>query len=65
MKIFVNGDAVDTAATTLADLLIEQGQGTAKLATAVNEGFVPATSRATHTLALGDRIEIVAPRQGG
>ena len=65
MKIFVNGEAFETTAKTLADLLSERGQGDAKVATAVNETFVPAATRATHMLDAGDRVEIVAPKQGG
>jgi sulfur carrier protein len=65
IRVIVNGERTDTAATTLADLLIEQGLSNAKCATAVNEDFVPADARAATLLAHGDRIEIVAPRQGG
>lgn len=65
MKITVNGTPVETDATTLAQLLVEQGKAGAKIATAVNEAFVPATARETHSLVDGDRVEIVAPRQGG
>lgn len=65
MKIIVNGAAHNTEATTLADLLDELGHGNAKIATAVNEAFVPAALREKQTLNMGDRVEIVAPRQGG
>lgn len=65
MKISVNGETMDTEAGTLADLLIERGLAGAKLATAVNEDFVPATLRDTTVLQSGDRVEIVAPQQGG
>ncbi|PKQ12158.1 MAG: thiamine biosynthesis protein ThiS [Alphaproteobacteria bacterium HGW-Alphaproteobacteria-1] len=65
MKIMVNGTAQETAAPTLAALIDEMGLGAAKVATAVNEGFVPASQRAATLLTDGDRIEIVAPRQGG
>ncbi len=65
MKIFVNGAPEQTTASTLGDLLIERGQANAKVATAVNEAFVAAPLRALHTLDPGDRVEIVAPRQGG
>ncbi len=65
MKLIVNGTAMESAAKTLADLLDELGKREAKVATAVNEAFVPASARATHILNDGDRIEIVAPRQGG
>lgn len=65
MKIRLNGTEKETGAETLADLLNEMGYTDARVATAVNEDFVPAQSRAEHRLADGDRIEIVAPRQGG
>lgn len=56
---------MDSDATTLAELLDALGQGSAKVATALNESFVPAGLRASHPLSDGDRIEIVSPRQGG
>jgi len=65
MKITVNGDNYEVSGTTLGAVLIELGYGEAKVATAVNESFVPAASRAATTLQDGDRLEIVAPRQGG
>ncbi|MEJ2116858.1 MAG: sulfur carrier protein ThiS [Alphaproteobacteria bacterium] len=65
MKIKVNGKTVETQGGTLAALLDELGFSGKKIATAVNEEFVPATKRETHQLADGDRVEIVAPRQGG
>ncbi|WP_300549712.1 sulfur carrier protein ThiS [Roseovarius sp.] len=65
MKIIVNGAPHDTTATTLAGLLNELGHGQSKIATAVNESFVAATLREKQALNTGDRVEIVAPRQGG
>jgi len=65
MKITVNGTAQETAAPTLDALLEELGYGAAKVATAVNEDFVPAAIRPEQRLNDGDRVEIVAPRQGG
>ena len=65
MKLIVNGTAVESAAVSLADVLDDLGKSDAKVATAVNEAFVPAGQRGTHILHEGDRIEIVAPRQGG
>ncbi len=64
MKIVLNGTAREVAATTLAGLLDESGFS-GRVATAVNEGFVPASQRAEVILNEGDRIEIVAPMQGG
>ncbi|MGI3209986.1 sulfur carrier protein ThiS [Roseovarius tibetensis] len=65
MKITLNGTRHETGADSLAALLDEMGYGDVKVATAVNEEFVPAANRADHRLADGDRIEIVTPRQGG
>jgi len=52
-------------ATRLSDLLEECGWGSAKVATAVNEEFVPAAARAGTVIVGDDRVEVVAPRQGG
>lgn len=65
MKITINGTATEVRADTLAAVLDELGYGGAKVATAVNESFVPAAARAHTALSPGDRVEIVAPRQGG
>ncbi|WP_417248168.1 sulfur carrier protein ThiS [Celeribacter sp.] len=65
MKIMINGTPTDVRGDTLAEVLDTLGYGGAKVATAVNEEFVPAAARAQVTLAEGDRVEIVTPRQGG
>lgn len=65
MKITLNGAPREVMATRLSDLLEECGFGGAKVATAVNEDFVPVTARAETAIADGDRVEVVAPRQGG
>lgn len=65
MNIIVNGEAQETSSSTLAALLDDLGMGEAKVATSVNEAFVSKHQRASHTLQDGDRVEIVAPRQGG
>ncbi|MEP3054245.1 sulfur carrier protein ThiS [Ascidiaceihabitans sp.] len=65
MKIIVNGETQETGASTLAALLDALGQGEAKVATSVNEAFVPKQQRMDQSLHDGDRVEIVAPRQGG
>jgi len=41
------------------------GYGGKKIATAVNGQFVPAPARQTVKLTEGDKIEVVAPMQGG
>ncbi|MBM9595160.1 sulfur carrier protein ThiS [Roseitranquillus sediminis] len=65
MKIMVNGEGRDVSAETLAALLDELGYGDGRVATALNEDFVPAAARGATRLAPGDRVEVVAPRQGG
>lgn len=64
MNITLNGETRRTEATTLAELLAEQGLA-GKLATARNGDFVPAGLRASTPIDDGDRIEVVAPMQGG
>ena len=65
MRINVNGEPHDTKAATLAELCTSLDFADAKIATAVNGDFVPETRRGETTLVADDRIEIVAPRQGG
>lgn len=64
MNITLNGSARRTDASTLAELLAECGFGV-KVATARNGDFVPAGLRTATPIADGDRIEVVAPMQGG
>ncbi|MBB2202432.1 sulfur carrier protein ThiS [Gluconacetobacter tumulisoli] len=65
MKILVNEEAHEVSTRTLAGLLDELGYGDARVATAVDGDFVPASRRGGHMLAEGARIEILAPMQGG
>ena len=65
MRILVNGELRECAAVTLQEALDVLGYGGTVVATAVNEDFVPVSARADHPLAEGDRIEILAPMQGG
>ncbi|MTH96286.1 sulfur carrier protein ThiS [Roseibium sp. RKSG952] len=64
MRIVLNGELAEISALTLDGLLEEQGFD-ACVATAVNEDFVPAPERGTLVLKEGDRIEVLAPMQGG
>jgi sulfur carrier protein len=65
MKLVVNGEPQEVPAATLADALQSLDLTKAKVATALNGEFVPARARAATLVKDGDRIEIVAPRQGG
>ena len=65
MKINVNGEDREVSASNVADALTELGFGDAKVATALNSEFVPAALRASTTVENGDRLEVLAPMQGG
>jgi sulfur carrier protein len=65
VKILVNGAWCDTVAADLAAALEELGYGAATVATALNGEFVPASLRPDAPLAEGDRVEVLAPMQGG
>jgi sulfur carrier protein len=65
MKITLNGAPHEVRSTRLSDVLAELGLSDARVATAVNGDFVPASGRDGAELADGDRVEVVAPQQGG
>ena len=65
MKLSINGEPREVSASRLSEVLAELGLADAKVATAVNGDFVPAGARERTALAEGDRVEIVAPQQGG
>jgi sulfur carrier protein len=65
INVHVNGEPVATRASTLAALIDALGYQGLKVATALNGDFVPERKRAETRLGTGDRIEVVAPRQGG
>lgn len=65
MTLLLNGEPQEVSARTLAEALAELGYAGKIVATAVNGDFVAARLRDTVTLSDGDRIEVVAPMQGG
>lgn len=65
MKIIVNGEALEAQSETLAELLAELGYENDWIATAVNGELVAGDRREATTLADGDRVEVLSPRQGG
>lgn len=65
MRIEVNGEAREVAATTVAGALAELGWAEARVATALNGEFLPVGARADTPLKAGDRLEVLAPMQGG
>jgi sulfur carrier protein len=65
MRIVLNGKTRDVARDRLDVLLEELGYQGAKVATAVNGNFVARQARAATRLSDGDRVEVIAPLQGG
>lgn len=65
MKITVNGTPHEVTVATLEAALAELGYGDQRVATAVNQSFVPAARRGAQALQPGDQLEILAPMQGG
>jgi len=65
MKIEVNGAAQQVTGATVAEALAELGWEKARVATALNGDFLPKAARATTPLRDGDRLEVLAPMQGG
>lgn len=65
MNILVNAERRDIAQVTLADALLELGYDSPAVATAVNGQFVAREHREGLALQEGDRLEVLAPMQGG
>lgn len=65
MTLTVNGERQVIEAPTLAALVEALGLAGTTIATAVNGGFVARGVRDRTALNDGDRVEIVAPMQGG
>lgn len=65
MKITLNGESRDLTGPTVQDALAQIGLAEARVATALNGAFLPASVRAATTLKDGDALEVVAPMQGG
>jgi sulfur carrier protein len=65
IALIVNGERRDAKAANLAALLAALDYDAASVATALNGEFVPRRKRVETPLHEGDRVEILAPRQGG
>ncbi|MDQ2084119.1 sulfur carrier protein ThiS [Xanthobacteraceae bacterium Astr-EGSB] len=65
MRVRINGNDIEVAASTLREVVEELGYDGAIIATAVNKSFVPRTQRNSVALHDGDAIEIIMPMRGG
>ncbi len=65
MKITLNGETREIAATTVAELLNELKFEPTSLAVAVNESVVRRADFGSHVLKTGDIVEIIRAVQGG
>ena len=65
MNILVNGKAREVQSPVLHEALLELGYGNATIATAVNGEFIAIKAREQTRLQANDRLEVVAPMQGG
>jgi sulfur carrier protein len=65
MRVIINGEAREIAATRLDALLGELDYEGTHFAIAVNYDVLPKARWAQTPLKAGDEIEIITPRQGG
>lgn len=65
IDLVVNGEKRQVEADNVAALLIALDYDGAAVATALNGDFVSRRKREATALREGDRVEILAPRQGG
>ncbi|MDE4133749.1 sulfur carrier protein ThiS [Phaeobacter sp. QD34_3] len=65
MQIIVNAEPREIRAETLDAALQELGLTSPAIATALNGQFVSRAKRVDTTLSDGDRLEVLAPMQGG
>ena len=65
MRVIVNGEAREIAATRVDALLGELDYEGTHFAIAVNYDVLPRSRWAETALKAGDEIEIITPRQGG
>ncbi|MBR1201507.1 MULTISPECIES: sulfur carrier protein ThiS [unclassified Bradyrhizobium] len=65
MRVIVNGEQREIAASSVDALLAELDYEGTHFAIAVNYDVVPKSRWAETPLKAGDEIEIITPRQGG
>ncbi|KZL15799.1 sulfur carrier protein ThiS [Pseudovibrio sp. Ad26] len=65
MKIIVNAELREVTNENLADALTELEFTSPAIATALNGSFVPREDYSETSLSEADRLEVLAPMQGG
>ncbi|MEN5296973.1 sulfur carrier protein ThiS [Brucella sp. TWI559] len=65
MTIILNGEVFETTSANLFALLAEIELDEAVVATALNGEFIASDEREETLIREGDRIEVLAPMQGG
>jgi sulfur carrier protein len=65
MKLYLNGNSIDTQSQSLSQLLQEQQFDCSAVATAIDGNFVPRSQYTITLLSSGQKIEVLAPMQGG
>ena len=65
MRLYVNGETVETTAATVAELVKEQAGAAARVAVVINDRIVSSADHATAPLGESDRVEFLIFAGGG
>jgi sulfur carrier protein len=65
MQLFINGQLQQTNVTFLAELLQELNFDVSAVACAIDGNFIPRHLHSSTALCAGQKIEVLAPMQGG
>jgi sulfur carrier protein len=65
VNIYVNGVQTLVESNSLERVLVQLGYQDVTVATAINGDFVPLSQRKNSSIKDGDKLEILAPMQGG
>ena len=65
MNLMLNGEPVETSASTVAELVREQMGASAHVAVVLNDNVVPVAAHVATRLNAGDRVEFLIFAGGG
>lgn len=65
MNIYVNSVETQVESPELVKVLLQLGYQNVTIATAINGDFVPLSKRLLTKVKEGDKLEVLAPMQGG